>query len=458
MKNMKRLATVLFAMLITLVSMAQTQDDVTLTVSGDGATKEEATNNALRSAIAQAYGVFVSANTQILNDEVVKDEIATVTSGNIKQYKEVACLDMPNGRKEVTVQATVSISKLISYAQSKGASAEFAGATFAKNLKFRQLNQDNEVKAVGDFIEQLQYILPTCYNRKLIVSEPTMQGQDVLIPMRIEYIPNENLDNLINAFKNVIGALSLSIDEIKEYQQLNIPVYCFYFVADGNKLLEPGSMDYDTSAGVFVLRNNYAGLRDVLRNLFDNYFLHFKINDNTGEQSEYEGTWNKQIEGRTWPFLSSDLDRVENKKTTGLFNLLESREGAYHEMKSMEIANMPFAISSWFEVNISSAMKTKKAFGKMLKAAIGNNAISEDMMSKVGGNIIYGGDGLELFWERQKGYSFSQRQKSYAGDSSSPSNSPVQGKKSTIIPSVNFVVAMPSSDIGKYNNFSLSED
>lgn len=47
----------------------------------------------------------------------------------------------------------------------------------------------------------------------------------------------------------------------------------------------------------------------------------------------------------------------------------------------------------------------------MLKAAIGNNAISEDMMSKVGGNIIYGGDGLELFWERQKGYSFSQRQK-----------------------------------------------
>lgn len=29
-----------------------------------------------------------------------------------------------------------------------------------------------------------------------------MQGQDVLIPMRIEYIPNENLDNLINAFEN----------------------------------------------------------------------------------------------------------------------------------------------------------------------------------------------------------------------------------------------------------------
>ena len=31
---------------------------------------------ALRSAIEQAFGTFVSANTTILNDEVVKDEIA----------------------------------------------------------------------------------------------------------------------------------------------------------------------------------------------------------------------------------------------------------------------------------------------------------------------------------------------------------------------------------------------
>ncbi|MBO7223511.1 MAG: hypothetical protein J6V70_05210 [Kiritimatiellae bacterium] len=42
---------------------AQTVDDVTLVVSGDGSTKEAATHVALRSAIEQAYGVFVSANT-----------------------------------------------------------------------------------------------------------------------------------------------------------------------------------------------------------------------------------------------------------------------------------------------------------------------------------------------------------------------------------------------------------
>ena len=67
------------------------KDDVILVVSGDGPNKEEATKNALRSAIEQAYGTFVSANTSIVNDDLVKDEIATVASGNIKSFRESVC-------------------------------------------------------------------------------------------------------------------------------------------------------------------------------------------------------------------------------------------------------------------------------------------------------------------------------------------------------------------------------
>ena len=66
---------------------AQRNDEVTLVVSADGATKEEATKVALRSAIEQAYGTFVSANTTILNDEMVKDEIVTLSTGNVKTYQ-----------------------------------------------------------------------------------------------------------------------------------------------------------------------------------------------------------------------------------------------------------------------------------------------------------------------------------------------------------------------------------
>ena len=62
-------------------------DEVTLTTMGDGATLEEAKNNALRNALEQAYGAFMSSSSIILNDELTKDEIVSVTSGNIKNYK-----------------------------------------------------------------------------------------------------------------------------------------------------------------------------------------------------------------------------------------------------------------------------------------------------------------------------------------------------------------------------------
>lgn len=108
---MKRFYLLLTSLLIALSVSAQ--ETVTLTVNGQGITKEEATANALRSAIEQSFGTFVSANTQILNDE-----IATVASGNIKKYKELGCVTLPDGRKSVSLSATVSIGNLISYAKS----------------------------------------------------------------------------------------------------------------------------------------------------------------------------------------------------------------------------------------------------------------------------------------------------------------------------------------------------
>ncbi|MDO4827529.1 MAG: hypothetical protein Q4B16_08290, partial [Bacteroidia bacterium] len=89
---MKCLLITLLACLLQLVAAAQQPNEVTLVVTGEGSTKEDATDNALRSAIEQAFGVFVSANTEILNDELVKDEIATVSSGNIRTFQELSCI------------------------------------------------------------------------------------------------------------------------------------------------------------------------------------------------------------------------------------------------------------------------------------------------------------------------------------------------------------------------------
>ena len=72
------------------------EKEITLIVSGDGVNKEKATMTALRSAIEQAFGAFVSSNTKLLNDDLVKDEIVTISSGNIKKYEYLSELNVEN--------------------------------------------------------------------------------------------------------------------------------------------------------------------------------------------------------------------------------------------------------------------------------------------------------------------------------------------------------------------------
>ena len=196
---MKCFKSILLSFMLCLVASpgyAQATDEVTLTVSSDGPTKEEATKNALRSAIEQAYGTFVSANTTILNDELVKDEIVTIANGNIKSYEEISATAMPDGSQFVTLKATVSVSKLISYAQSKGAETEFAGASFGMSMKMKEMNKENEMKVLRNLNIQVEKMLPSAFDVELIISDPAVTDKfDFLSYIKNERV-TENLDKI----------------------------------------------------------------------------------------------------------------------------------------------------------------------------------------------------------------------------------------------------------------------
>lgn len=150
------------------------KDDVVLTVSADGSTKDEATKNALRSAIEQAYGTFVSANTTILNDELVKDEIVTVSNGSIKDYKEIAAMPTDKGGYLVTLTATVSLPQLIEYVKSHGSECEFAGNTFGMEMKMFELQKKNELKALYNLTDQVIAMLPNVMKYEMTIGEPAI--------------------------------------------------------------------------------------------------------------------------------------------------------------------------------------------------------------------------------------------------------------------------------------------
>lgn len=221
----------LFIMNAFLIS-AQTTDEVTLVVSADGATKEEAIKVALRSAIEQAYGTFVSSNTTILNDELVKDEIVTISNGNIKEYREIASLILPNGNQSVTLKATVCVSKLVSYAKNKGASTEFAGAAFMMNVKMKELNKKNEKEALNNLLAQVKALIPDAFDRKLDIKTPKVNEEgNYVMEMNLNFTPNDRFQNIKSLIKSTLESISLSEHEREEYRAIGLKMtsYEFYY-------------------------------------------------------------------------------------------------------------------------------------------------------------------------------------------------------------------------------------
>lgn len=220
---MKRI--VLYLVALFVVSSLSAVDVVTLTVNGQGATKEIATANALRSAIEQTFGVFVSANTAIVNDELIKDEIATVSSGNIQKYTEEACVNLPNGEVAVTLSATVSISKLVTYAKSHGSSAEFAGQTLAMNVKLKELNKQNEEKVLQHAISQLWQLTPHLFDWEISITDPqlTDDGAHYAIKTSVTAKSTEASHSFYDIVKGTLKSLSLTSKEIEEYDNINLP-------------------------------------------------------------------------------------------------------------------------------------------------------------------------------------------------------------------------------------------
>lgn len=267
---------------------ATAQDEVSLVVSADGPTKTQAIDNALRSAIEQTYGTFVSANTQILNDELVKDEIATVSSGNIQKYKEVASVTLPNGNTSITLNVTISLKKLVKYAQSKGSECEFAGATFGANLRLYQFNKKNEEIAIQNMIKQLDALRPA-FDYEIVVSDPvivtenpkrrnrqTNNEQQAKINVSVKIIPNEKTKLFKQIFQSTIMSLGMTENQIAQMKKDGHEFFEYLVAIDDKESRIRKRIESDP------LLYFYNPMPDVLARFMWDCIYDYAITDNMG--------------------------------------------------------------------------------------------------------------------------------------------------------------------------------
>ena len=225
-----KIETLFFAMLL-FVCSAHAQEinkDVTITSSGSGKTLEDAKQAALRSATEQAFGAFISSKTEMFNDQVVADQMASVSSGNIKSFEILNQDQLPDGRWGVTLKAIVSVDKLTSFVQAKGIAIEVKGGMFALNIKQQLLNEQGEIKAVAEMIGLLHEPMQISFDYVIKSSDPKSldaESKNWEIPLLVTATCNKNIDFCANYFKKTLAALSLSPSEVETYKSLNKQVF-----------------------------------------------------------------------------------------------------------------------------------------------------------------------------------------------------------------------------------------
>ena len=259
MNNITTIASLIFILLATTNAFSQTDDkDVSIIASGSGKTLEDAKQAALRSATEQAFGAFISSKTEMFNNQVVADQMASVSSGNIKSYEVLNESQLPDGSWGVTLKTIVSVDKLTSFVEAKGIAIEIKGGLFAVNIKQQLLNEQGEIKAVCEMVGLLHEPMQISFDYVIKSSDPKSldeESKNWEIPLVVTATTNKNIDFCANYCIKTLAALSLSTEEVSSYKSLNKAVF-------------PVVINYNGVVNTFYLRKRISinALNTIKRN------------------------------------------------------------------------------------------------------------------------------------------------------------------------------------------------
>ena len=304
-KSLKTISLIFFILLATTNAFSQTDGkDVSIIASGSGKTQEDAKQAALRSATEQAFGAFISSKTEMFNDQVVADQMASVSSGNIKSYEVLNESQLPYGSWGVTLKALVSVDKLTSFVEAKGIAIEIKGGMFALNIKQQLLNEQGEIKAVSEMVGLLHEPMQISFDYVIKSSDPKSldaESKNWEIPLVVTATTNKNIDFCANYCIKTLAALILSAEEVTSYQSLNKAVF-------------PVNISYNGVAKTFYLRKQ--GSINALNTLTSQWVFYTRlftvqsgIDESNGNREvqihDFSGSRNYNNDGKTINFLTT---------------------------------------------------------------------------------------------------------------------------------------------------------
>ena len=356
--------------LVQSVVSQTTENIVTLTTSGTGKTLEEAKNNALRSAIEQAFGAFISSKTEILNDQLVSDQITSVSSGNIQKFEIKSESKLPNDIWSTTLTATVSVDKLISFVQAKGVKVEIKGGLFALNVKQQILNEKAEIENMCRLIGSIHEPLQSAFDFSISSGDPQAmdnENEKWGMALKIEATTNNNFDFCSNYLLNTLKSISMNDIEIQGYNSINKPVFPIVIFKGNEKIV----LTFRKIQSIYALQT-----------LADNFNLFY--------DEQFTVTWgdpNLNYKGFQFPNKTQNFSIFE-RSTSQVRAKLNDPKSYFHIVINLPEAHVK--TKSFEGSHVCSLSELENLSGFEIKS---NGVVSR---FQFGGFVVYQQDGYKL--------------------------------------------------------------
>lgn len=329
MKNLSTLL-LLFVLIGNPIKInAQENKVATIIVSGSGNTLDNSIDNALRNALEQAFGTFISSDTEILNDELVKDKIVSISNGNIENYEVLSQVELSDQTWNSTVKARVSVGKLITFCKNEGINAEFNGSMFSLNIKQQILNEKNEAEVIQNMNKVLYQIGEHLFDYSINVQDPIAMNDDNSkwgVNLDISVTLNQNINNYTSYLLETLNGISLTESEVKKYLKLNKHVYSI-LINDKNN--QPVIVYLRKTESAESIVRVISSLSEQVQNIeidngayqFNLRGKHFKYGDNnfrpllnsTHISYKYRGGFYGSL-FKIYPVIDSDVERKGNPR------------------------------------------------------------------------------------------------------------------------------------------------
>lgn len=165
--------------------------------TGMGATSEQATQDALRSAIEIAVGSMVSSNTLVSNDKIIRDEIFNHSKGFVRSYEVVSESGDPTDGYVVTISAIVTREHIANTLKAQGVSVNYnAKAMFVQLKEWDNLANAERTMAKNLFgLEAIKHNKTSVYNYSMTVDEPIRSNNEYEVKVHWKATFNDNWES-----------------------------------------------------------------------------------------------------------------------------------------------------------------------------------------------------------------------------------------------------------------------